>query len=71
MLVWPGFRGVGGLESGGDRCCRVLVLVLGGCEHVQDAVASSGVVPALDVVVDRCGELDASSPPVAVQQLDL
>jgi hypothetical protein len=34
-------------------------------------VASSGVVPALDVVVDRTGEFDAGLPALAVQQLDL
>jgi hypothetical protein len=34
-------------------------------------MASSGVVPDLDVVVDCAGELDTSLPSFAVQQLDL
>jgi hypothetical protein len=33
----------------------VLVLVFGWCEHVQGAMTSAGVVPDLDVVVDRGG----------------
>ena len=47
------------------------VLVFGRRKHVQAAVPSSGVVTHLDVVVDRRGELDAGSPPPAVEQLDL
>src|SRR5271163_2622357 len=70
-LMWPGFLGVGGLESGGDLSLLVLVLVFAGCEHVQGAVASSCVVPDLDVVVDRARELDAGLPSFSVQQLDL
>jgi predicted phage terminase large subunit-like protein len=40
----------------------VLVLVFDRREHVQCAVASSGVVPDLDVVVHRRGGLDAGLP---------
>src|SRR5207248_1352480 len=49
----------------------VLVLVFVGCEHVQGAVASSGVVPDLDAVVDGGGKLEASLPSFAVQELHL
>lgn len=70
-VIYPGFRGVGGLESGGDLLLLVLVLVFGRGEHVQGAVAPSAVVPDLDVVVDRAGELDTGLPSFAVQQLDL
>jgi hypothetical protein len=49
----------------------VLVLVFAGCEHVQGTVAPFGVVPDLDVVVDRTGGFDACLPPSAVQELDL
>ena len=59
------------MESGGDLLLLVLVLVFAGCEHVQGAVASLGVVPDLDVVVDRAGEFDACLPSSAVEQLDL
>ena len=49
----------------------VLVLVFAGCEHVQGAVASTGVVPDLDVVMDRTGEFDPCLPSSAVEELDL
>ena len=49
----------------------MLVLVFGGCEHVQGAVASACVVPDLDVVVGCARELDPSLPSFAVEQLDL
>jgi hypothetical protein len=49
----------------------VSVLVFGRGEHVQGAVASSGAVPDLDVVVDCAGELDPSLSSFAVDQLDL
>jgi hypothetical protein len=66
-LIWPGFPGGEGLESGGDGCCGVLVFVFGGCEHVQGAVASAGVVPGFDVVMDRGGKFDACLPLSAVE----
>src|SRR5690349_25027989 len=66
-LICPGFCGLGMLESGGDLLLLVLVLVFAGCEHVQGAVTSLGVVPDLDVVMDRGGELDACLPSSAVE----
>jgi hypothetical protein len=47
------------------------ILVLSRREHVQCAVPSAGVVPDLDVVVDRSRQLDPCPPAFAVQQLDL
>lgn len=69
-LTWPGLRGVGGLESGGDLLLLEAVLVFGWCEHVQGA----GVVSCC--ARSRCSrgrarELDAGLPSLAVQQLDL
>jgi transposase InsO family protein len=48
-VICAGFLAVGGLESGGDRWLLVLVLVFGGGEHVQRAVASSGAELRTDV----------------------
>ena len=59
------------MESGGRAASLVFFLVFDRCEHVQGAVASPGVVPDLDVVVDGGGELDASLPSLAVEQLHL
>jgi hypothetical protein len=66
-------KGCGQLAVHSPSCpqvvsCRVVIrLVFDWCEHIQGAVASSGVVPDLDVVVDRGGEFDAGLPALAVQ----
>jgi hypothetical protein len=39
--------------------------------HPERGVSSSGVVPELDVVVDRGRKLDPGLPTAAVEQLDL
>lgn len=49
----------------------MLVLVFGGCEHVQGAVAPFGVVPDLYVVMDCAGKFEACLSLSAVQKLDL
>jgi hypothetical protein len=49
----------------------VSILVFEWREHAQGAVPSTGVVPDLDVVVDRSCELDPCLPSFAVQQLNL
>ena len=47
------------------------VFDLGGGAHRERGVSASGVVPELDVVVDRRRELDPGLPAAAVEQLDL
>jgi hypothetical protein len=51
-LIYPRFRGVRVLESGGVVGAEVAVLVLGWGEHAKSGVAASGVVEEFDVVVD-------------------
>jgi hypothetical protein len=69
-LICPRFCGVGVLESG---CLGggVEGFVFGRGAHAEGAVASAGVVPVLDVVVDGGRELDAGLPAATVEQLDL
>ena len=71
IRIYPCFRGVGVLESGGDGWCLVVVLVFGWGEHIQGAVAPCRVVEQLDVVVDGGSELDPCLPSLAVEELDL
>ncbi len=52
-------------------CCRVSGLVVDGAEHLAVAVPAAGVVPGLDPVEDRHGELVACVPAVLVEQLEL
>lgn len=47
------------LKSGGLVVVGVDGLVFGGGEHPERRVTASGVVPELDVVVDRRGQFDA------------
>ena len=63
-------KGCGQLAVHSPSCpqvvsCRVVIrLVFDWCEHIQGAVASSGVVPDLDVVVDR--SVGDNGPPTAL-----
>jgi len=66
-LIYPRFRGVTILESGGDACpliyLLILILVLRWREHIERAVTPFGVLKELDVAVDGGGELPRSSRP--------
>lgn len=57
----------------GSRCCCLLVssFELDWCEHAKRCVPSLAVVPDLEVFEDGVGQLDAGSPALAVEELDL
>jgi hypothetical protein len=51
--------------------CLVSNLELDWCEHAKRGVAALAVVEDFQVFEDRVGELDASAPAFAVEELDL
>jgi hypothetical protein len=67
--MWAPLGDLGVCESGDVGC--VELLVLNGGSPAQGAVASLPVVEDLQVLKDRVGQLDASPPPPAIQQLSL
>ncbi len=44
---------------------------LDGCEHTERRMATLAVVKNLEVLKHRVGEVNASAPPLSVEQLDL
>ena len=46
-------------------------LVLDRCKHAKRGVPTLAIVEDLEVLEDRIGELDAGSPTLTVEQLDL
>ena len=78
-LIRPGFGGGsgvsrvswrrwGGFLGHGDRC---LHFELYRRHHAERGVSALAVVPDLDVVEHRIGELDPGGPALAVEELDL
>jgi hypothetical protein len=68
-LVWAPLGDLGVCESGDVGCMGLLELNRGA--PAQGAVASLPVVEDLEVLKDRVGQLDAGSPPLAVQEFGL
>src|SRR5215207_8367703 len=68
-LMWSPLGDLGVCESGDVGC--VELLEFNGGAPAQGAVASLPVVEDLQVLKDRVGQLDASIPPPAIQQLSL